>query len=156
MQNGTLHSALLFFSIKDYPIQPFIVHSYLWGAILGEVVAEGATLNTGHGRGGLTAEVVVYLGGGVQMGKALLVAARDVAYREGAAYQCPHTLAHGKGGVVCFEQAGLLFGKPASLAGVEGGQGLGIELVVVYGGIYIDGVGQLHADEAAAAALVVQ
>ena len=49
MQNGTLHSALLFFLIKDYPIQPFIVHSYLWRTILGEVVSEGAALNTGHG-----------------------------------------------------------------------------------------------------------
>ena len=40
---------IIVFLIKDYPIQPFIVHSYLWRTILGEVVSEGATLNTGHG-----------------------------------------------------------------------------------------------------------
>ena len=53
------------FSIKPHAIQPFVVYSHLWGAIFGEVVAEGAAFDAGHGGWGLAAEVVVDFGGGV-------------------------------------------------------------------------------------------
>ena len=52
-------------SIKLHAIQPFVVDPHLWCAIFGEVVAEGAALDAGHGGWGLVAEVVVHLGGGV-------------------------------------------------------------------------------------------
>ena len=39
MQNEATSFCMIAFLIKPHSIQPFVVHPYLWGAILGEVVA---------------------------------------------------------------------------------------------------------------------
>lgn len=57
---------------------------------------------------------------------------------------------------MCFQLACFFFVKPAALTAFDGRQCLGIELGMIYRGSHINGMGQLHADEATAATLVTQ
>ena len=141
------HLSTFIFSLDRYHrIHSFVMMLTPYGTEATEYLAEGLGTGALHQAGIVTAEVLVDLGGAEQ-GGCFALAGQAVVTEEEFLYGAVAAIV----AVAVLDVLHLFGGEPVSLALGERCHALGIELGIVDGGVHIDHLADVYAEETAAA-----